>query len=91
VELNSLNDLKIQSVKISPNPVKNRFTIVSTNAILNFNLFDNLGRKIDCKIIDIQLNNSILECELPKNIPSAVYFLKVMTSKGLVSFPIFVE
>ena len=86
-----MNDLKIQSVKISPNPVKNRFTIVSTNAILNFILYDNLGREIDCKIIDGQLNNSTLECELPKTIPSAVYFLKVITNKGLVSFPIFVE
>jgi hypothetical protein len=91
VELNSLNDLKNESVKISPNPVKNRFTIVSTNAILNFILYDNLGRKIDCKIIDGQLNNSNLECELPKNLSSAVYFLKVMTNKGLVSYPIFVE
>ena len=91
VELNSLIDLKNERVKISPNPVKNRFRIVSTNAILNFIIYDNLGRKIDCKIIDGQLNNSTLECELPKNIPSAVYFLKVTTNKGLVSYPIFVE
>jgi len=91
VELNSLHEFQNQHLKISPNPVKNRFTIVSTNTILNFILYDNLGREIDCKIIDGQLNKNSIECELPKNLSSAVYFLKVMTNKGLLSYPIFVE
>lgn len=91
VELNSLNEIRNELLSISPNPVKNRFTIISTSAILNFILYDNLGRKIECKIVDGQLNNSTLECELPKNLSSAVYFLKVMTNKGLLSYPIFVE
>jgi hypothetical protein len=91
VELNSLREFQNEQLIISPNPVKNKFTIVSTNAILNFTLFDNLGREIECKIIDGQLNNNSIECELPKNMSSAVYFLKVMTNKGLLSYPIFVE
>ena len=91
VELNSVNDLKIGSVKVSPNPVKNRFTINTSNTILNFILFDNLGREIKCKIIEGQLNKNSIECELPKNLSSAMYFLKVMTNQGLVSYPIFVE
>jgi hypothetical protein len=91
VELNRLNEIANEYLKISPNPVKNRFTIVSTNAILNFILYDNLGREIECKIIDGQLNKNSIECELPKNLSSAIYFLKVMTNQGLVSYPIFVE
>jgi hypothetical protein len=91
VELNSLNEFQNVHLKISPNPVKNKFTIISTNAILNFTLFDNLGREIECKIIDGQLNKNRIECELPNNMSSAVYFLKVMTIKGLLSYPIFVE
>jgi hypothetical protein len=91
VELNSLNEIRNEILTISPNPVKNGFTIISTTEILNFMLYDNLGRKIECKIIDGQLNNKSLQCELPKNLSSAVYFLKIMTNKGLLSYPIFVE
>jgi hypothetical protein len=91
VELNSLSDLKNEFIKISPNPVKNRFTIHSHQSILNFILFDNLGREIKFKTIDGQLNENNIECELPKNLSSAIYFLKVLTNQGLVSYPIFVE
>ena len=91
VELNSVNQLFTKQISVSPNPVKNQFTVYSEFHITQCELYDNLGRKIDFKWSLNQGNAKTLQGEIPSGLNSAVYFLKVITNNGMLSYPIFVE
>jgi hypothetical protein len=59
---------------LSPNPVTNFVTVKTNESIQNIALIDVVGR------IVLTTDQKTISCS---NLPSGVYFIKVMTSKGI--------
>jgi hypothetical protein len=59
------------NISIAPNPVKNEFTIFSTNAIVEVNIFDTIG-----KIILTKKASNLTKIEV-QNLSNGIYFVKM--------------
>jgi len=64
-------DFNKSSISIAPNPVKNEFTIFSTNAIVEVTIFDAIG-----KLILTKKASNLSQIEI-QNLSNGIYFVKM--------------
>ena len=82
--VNSINKYFIEDlVIIYPNPTKNKFKILSEEAILNIELFDLLGKKLEVLFDDDIVSTTTLE--------SGIYTVFIKTKKGISQKRIIIE
>lgn len=86
----SIDDLEKIDVEIYPNPVIDNLYIKSSdhNPILDFQLLDAQGRSF--RQVNTNLNSSFLEYST-SNIPTGIYFAKLLTEQGVVMKKIMIQ
>lgn len=81
--------LKIEPVKIYPNPVQQNATIhlvLRDKGTYQLHLFDVQSRMIVAKDIETVVNNETVQLQLPANITAGNYFLQFMNTKNKKQF-----
>ncbi len=74
----NVNEETAEGFSIYPNPVQNSFMVQSTNMVKSISILDNTGKRIELPLV--ALNNTVQVNT--ESLPSGIYHVQVVTSKG---------
>ena len=74
----NVNEETADEFSIYPNPVQNSFMVQSANMVKSISILDNTGKRIELPLV--ALNNTVQVNT--ESLPSGIYHVQVVTSKG---------